>query len=72
MNSTSLTKVIWYDVSKHEYQSGSLNDLENLMSCSTNSHEIQPLERFNDTSEKTINKIVGELNKCNPSLKIIP
>ena len=72
MTTNSPIKVIWYNVSAQEYQSGTWNDLKNLMSSPIRSYDIQPLERFNDTSEKTIKKIVGELNKCKPASKVIP
>ncbi len=68
MKSTSLTKVIWYNTIIHQYQSGSLRDFQQLTSNSTNPQEIQPLERFNDASDKILNKIVGELNKCRPHI----
>ena len=72
MTTNSPIKVIWYNISAQEYQSGTWNDLKKLMSSTIRSYDIQPLERFNDTSEKTLKKIVGELNKCKPTLKVIP
>ncbi|MEO9484146.1 MAG: hypothetical protein ABJG47_11890 [Ekhidna sp.] len=55
-------QVIWYNTSAQSYQFGSYEEFQTTMSGKPN--EILALERFRDASERTLIKIVSELNKC--------
>ncbi|SNT35297.1 hypothetical protein SAMN05421640_3480 [Ekhidna lutea] len=61
-------KVLWYNNTLSSYQTGSWNDFKKIATGGLN-HEILPLEKFNNASETTLNKIVKELNKCRSSHK---
>ncbi|MEP1031984.1 hypothetical protein [Ekhidna sp.] len=55
-------QVIWYNTTAQSYQYGSYKEFESRVSGRPN--EILALERFRDASERTLIKIVSELNKC--------
>lgn len=55
-------KVIWYNTTAQSYQFGSYEEFQSRISGKPN--EILALERFRNASERTLMKIVAELNKC--------
>lgn len=55
-------QVIWYNTAVQSYQFGSYEEFQTKISGKP--HEILALERFRDASERTLMKIVTELNKC--------
>ncbi len=55
-------QVIWYNTSAESYQFGSYEEFQSKVSGKP--HEILALERFRNASERTLIKIVAELNKC--------
>lgn len=55
-------QVIWYNTTAQSYQFGSYEEFQLKISAKNN--EILALERFRDASERTLMKIVSELNKC--------
>lgn len=55
-------KVIWYNIPAESYQYGSYEEFQHKISGKPN--EILALERFRNASERTLIKIVSELNKC--------
>lgn len=58
-------QVIWYNTAAQSYQFGSYEEFKSRLSGRPN--EILALERFRDASERTLLKIVTELNKCHLS-----
>lgn len=54
--------VIWYNTIAEAYQFGSYEEFKQKLSG--NPQNILGLERFRDASERTLMKIVMELNKC--------
>lgn len=54
--------VIWYNTTARSYQFGSYEEFQVIIAGKPN--EILALERFRDASERTLKKIVSELNKC--------
>ncbi|MEQ6165912.1 MULTISPECIES: hypothetical protein [unclassified Ekhidna] len=59
-----MTHILWYNNSESSYQFGSWTDYNRAATVHT--QDLLPLERFNDASERTLRKIVQELNKCRP------
>ena len=55
-------QVIWYNIRVKAYQFGTYEEYK--MKISGRPDEILALERFRNTSETTLLKIVSELNKC--------
>lgn len=55
-------QVIWYNTTIQSYQFGSYEEFQ--LKTSNKPNEILGLERFRDASERTLIKIVSELNKC--------
>lgn len=55
-------KIIWYNTHSHTYQFGDFDEYKSL--SSEKPTEILGLEKFRNASEKTLLKIVDELNKC--------
>ena len=54
--------VIWYNTSLKSYQFGTYEEYK--INLTGTPETILALERFKDASEKTLMKIVSELNKC--------
>ncbi|WP_420577849.1 hypothetical protein [Ekhidna sp.] len=63
-----MTQILWYNNSLSSYQFGTWIDYNQQVALCRNPNEILPLERFNDASERTLRKIVLELNKCRPKI----
>ncbi|MEM7297803.1 MAG: hypothetical protein AAF391_06015 [Bacteroidota bacterium] len=61
--------VIWYNTLAEAYQYGSYEEFKQRRSG--NPQNILGLERFRDASERTLMKIVMELNKCQISRRRI-
>ncbi|WP_462250947.1 hypothetical protein [Ekhidna sp.] len=55
-------QVIWYNTASQSYQYGTYEEFQIKLTVKPN--EILGLERFRNTSERTLLKIVSELNKC--------
>ncbi|WP_350216967.1 hypothetical protein [Ekhidna sp.] len=55
-------QVIWYNTTAGSYQYGSYEEFQ--LKISKRPDEILALERFRDASQRTLIKIVSELNKC--------
>ncbi len=55
-------QVIWYNTTSQSYQYGTYEEFQIKLTIKPN--EILGLERFRNTSERTLLKIVSELNKC--------
>ena len=55
-------KVIWYNTMLEAYQFGTYIQYQKV--ARTEPHNILALERLINTPEKTIVKVVSELNKC--------
>ncbi len=55
-------QVIWYNTNSRSYQFGSYEEYQ--LKSTGKPDEILGLERFRNASERTLLKIVSELNKC--------
>lgn len=55
-------QVIWYNTTVQSYQFGSYEEFQVINTGKSN--EILALEKFRNASERTLIKIVSELNKC--------
>lgn len=55
-------KVIWYNTTVRSYQYGSYEEF--ALKIAGKPNEILGLEKFVNASERTLTKIVSELNKC--------
>jgi len=59
-----MIQVLWYNNKRNTYEFGTWNEFKLTVAKTLNPHEILPLERFRNTPESTMKKIVAELNKC--------